>query len=229
MSAYPVLYEADYIEKRSRVTTFLRWLLVIPHAVVGFLIGIALFFTAVAAWFAVVITGRYPQGLYDFNAGALRWFSRVYAYGYLQVDPFPPFGFEEAEAYPLRVRFAGPLPRYSRLKAFFRLVLAIPIFVVLYVMQLVYTLCAFAAWIVGVILGRQPKGLFDALDFTLSFQAKSFAYLTLLTETSPPFSNEHATLEPVGDARALETAPGGFAPPTVTAPASSQRPGGLEG
>ncbi len=227
MSAYPVLYDADYVEPRSRLTTFFRALLVIPHAIVAVAVGIVLFFTVIGAWFAVVLTGRYPQGLYDVNAGGVRWLSRVSAYAYLQVDAFPPFGFDDVESYPLRVRFAGPLPRYSRLKALFRIVLAIPILVALYVVQLGYQLCAIAAWVVGVLLGRQPRGLFDALDFTLSFQAKATAYLTLLTETYPPFSNEGATLEPVGPAATIETGGGSFAPPGSSL--RTDAPGGREG
>lgn len=227
MSSYPVLYEADYIEKRNRLTVFFRGLLIIPLVLVAYLVGLALFFTVIAAWFAVVITGRYPPGLYDFNANALRWLARVNAYGNLQVDKYPPFGFGAEPDYPARVTFAGPLPEYSRPKAFFRLLIAIPLLIIAYAMQLVYTVCAIAAWFVAVILGRLPKGIFDGLDLGLAYYTKSWAYLFLLTETYPPFTNEHATLEPVREPAALGTTPGAYAPPTSSLPA--ERPGGLEG
>ncbi len=224
MSAYPVLYQPEYVEQRSRLTTFFRGILVIPHVIVLYLIGIALFFTVIGAWFAVVITGRYPQGLYDFNSNALRWLSRVNAYWYMLVDKYPPFDFGEHPEYPLQMTFAGPLPKYSRLKAFFRTLIAIPVLLIAYALALVYQICAIAAWVVGVILGRQPRGIFDGLQLGLAYQAKAAAYLLLLTETYPPFSNENPTLEPVGASAELS---GGFAAPQASTPA--ERPGGLEG
>lgn len=227
MSAYPVLYEAEYVEKRSRLTTFFRGILVIPHIIVLYLIAIGLFFTVIGAWFAVVITGRYPQGLYDFNSNALRWLSRVGAYGYLLVDKYPPFDFGDHPEYPVQLTFAGPLPKYSRLKAFFRTLIGIPVMIIAYALSIVYQICALAAWVVGVILGRQPRGLFDGLQLGLAYQSKASAYLLLLTETYPPFSNENPTLEPVGASGELESAPSAFAAPTTRTPA--ERPGGLEG
>lgn len=227
MSAYPVLYEADYIEKRSRLTVFFRALLVIPHAVLSVFIGIAATFTVIAAWFAVVFTGRYPQGLYDFNAGVTRWVSRYTAYAYLQVDKFPPFGFSDDPGYPVRVRFAGPLPAYSRLKAFFRCLLAIPLAVIVYAVSIALAFVVLAAWIVAVILGRMPRGLYDALDFCIAYTMKAYAYFALLTETYPPFSNENPQLERAGETVALGSATGAFAPPRSGLPA--ERPGGLEG
>lgn len=237
MSAYPVLYEAEYIEKRSRLSVFFRIFLLIPHAIVGIFLAMAVSFTAIAAWVVVSISGKYPAGLYSFNANLVRWGGRVSAFGYLQVDAFPPFGFDDDPNYPVRVQFAGPLAKYSRLKAFFRLIIAIPVIIVLYALQLVYQLCAFASWFVAVITGKLPRGLHDGLDLGLAYQTKIYAYLLLLTETYPPFSNEHPTLSSgeAGHSRELE---GVFAPPSgsSSAPPSqgsfappSERPGGLPG
>jgi hypothetical protein len=76
---------------RDRVTVALRLLLVIPHAVVLFFVVCAWWVTTIVAWVLILITGRYPQGLYDFGAGALRWLIRVEAYLLLLVDDYPPF------------------------------------------------------------------------------------------------------------------------------------------
>lgn len=198
MSSYPMTYEVEYIEPRSRLTVLFRAFLVIPHAIEGIFLGIALFFTIIAAWFAVVITGRYPQGLYDFNAGVLRWSGRFSAYAYLQADPFPPFGLDDEPSYPVRVRFAPPLPQYSRLLAFFRIFLLIIPYVVLNVMSFVLFVAVVAAWFVQVITGKQPRGLHDVLDFCLAYTMKTYAYAMLLTEKFPPFSNENPTLDAPG-------------------------------
>ena len=66
---YPVTFKADYVEKRSRLTTFFRLLLAIPHLIVLYFYGLAAGVVVIVAWFALLFTGRYPQGMYDFVAG----------------------------------------------------------------------------------------------------------------------------------------------------------------
>ena len=72
-----------------------KWLLAIPHYIVLFFLGIAAFVSVVIAWFAILFTGRYPRGLFDFVVGVYRWFLRVDAYAFLLVtDRYPPFSLE---------------------------------------------------------------------------------------------------------------------------------------
>jgi uncharacterized protein DUF4389 len=144
----------------------------------------------VVAWFAIVITGRYPQGLYEFVAGFNRAQARITAYAALVCDPFPPFWGSPDPSYPVRMQFAGPLPHYSRLKTFFRVILAIPIVILRYVMALLLEIAAIAAWVVILITGKLPRGLFDVLVLANSYTARSDAYLYLLTETYPPFQDQ---------------------------------------
>ena len=89
---YPIAYQADYVRERNRLTTFFRLILAIPWIIVAYIYEIAVAVVVIIAWFALVILGRYPQWAYDFNAGALRYFTRFFAWGYLQTDQFPPFG-----------------------------------------------------------------------------------------------------------------------------------------
>jgi hypothetical protein len=79
---------------------------------------------------------------------------------------------------------------YSRAKTFFRLIIAIPIMILRYVMTLLIEIGAFAAWFVIVITGKMPRGLFDLMVLGNSYTARSDAYLYLLTETYPPFQDE---------------------------------------
>jgi hypothetical protein len=188
--SYPVTFEADYSEPRNRLTAFFRLLLVIPVAIVLYVFGIIASVAIVIAWFAIVLTGRYPKGLYDFVAGFTRFLARVTAYAVLLTDTYPPFSGSDEPSYPVRMRFAGPLESYSRLKTFFRIVLAIPIMVLRYVMTLLLEVGAFAAWVVIVVTGRMPRGLFDLMVLANSYTARSDAYLYLLTETYPPFQDE---------------------------------------
>src|SRR6476619_7348464 len=90
-SRYPVQYEADYVERRSRLTTFFRLILAIPHYIVLTVYGFIAMFAVVAAWFVLLFTARWPQGLYDFVAGVLRYSARLYGYIHLATDAYPPF------------------------------------------------------------------------------------------------------------------------------------------
>jgi hypothetical protein len=183
-----VTFEADYAERRNRLTTFFRLILAIPLAIWGYFYAIAAFIAMVVAWFAIVITGRFPGGLHEFIAGYTRFITRTTAYVSLLTDAYPPFAGSDDPAYPIRMRFV-PLERYSRLKAFFRPILAIPILILRYVMNLLLEVGALAAWVVIVITGNLPRGLFDLMVLANSYIARSDAYLFLLTETYPPFQD----------------------------------------
>jgi hypothetical protein len=76
---------------RDRLAVGLRILIAIPHFIVLFFLMFAWCVTTVVAWFMIVLTGDYPEGLYDFGVGALRWLIRVEAYMLLLVDDYPPF------------------------------------------------------------------------------------------------------------------------------------------
>ena len=89
---YPASIEvADPVRPRDRVAVGLRILLAIPHIIVLFFVLLAWCFTTIAAWFIILFTGNYPQGLYEFGVGALRWRLRVETYMLLMVDEYPPF------------------------------------------------------------------------------------------------------------------------------------------
>ena len=70
---------------------FFRLFLAIPHFIVLFFVMLAWAITTIVAWFAILFTGTYPLGLYEFGVGALRWLLRVQAYLLLLVDDYPPF------------------------------------------------------------------------------------------------------------------------------------------
>ena len=220
MSATPVTFTSEWVEPRSRLTTFFRWLLVIPHAIVVFLWGIAAFFAVVGAWFALVFTGRWPQGLYDFVASFLRYTTFVNGYAYLLTDRFPPFSGNDP-TYPVQLGIGPPKAEYSRLKAGFRMILYIPVYVIAYALSIVATVGVVLAWFAIVILGRQIEPLQQMVILGISYQQRAAAYACLISEDWPPFTSPGAeltrgpadgTLGPGG------AAPGGFAPPEAPAP-----------
>ena len=88
---YPITVGVAYPEKLSRLSTFFRFILAIPQnfvlSFVGIVAGILMFF----AWWAILFTGKYPKGLFDFVAGYVRWNTRVTGYLSLLTDKYPPF------------------------------------------------------------------------------------------------------------------------------------------
>jgi hypothetical protein len=87
--------DVDYPNVKQNLNRWLplvKWLLAIPHFVVLFFLGIAAVVAVIIAWFAILFTGRYPRGIFDFVEGVLRWGLRVEAYALLLVtDRYPPF------------------------------------------------------------------------------------------------------------------------------------------
>jgi hypothetical protein len=88
---YPVRLSIEYPERLSRLLIFVKWLLAIPHILILALLGIVAFFVYVIGWFAILFTGRFPRGLFDFLVGYGRWYMRVNAYYLLLRDEYPPF------------------------------------------------------------------------------------------------------------------------------------------
>ena len=90
-----VRLDIDYPDVQRDLNRFLplvKWILVIPHIIVLVFVGIAAVFAVILAWFAILFTGRYPRGLFDFVEGFLRWGTRVTGYAFLLVtDRYPPF------------------------------------------------------------------------------------------------------------------------------------------
>jgi Domain of unknown function (DUF4389) len=82
----------DVPRELNRFLPLVKWLLAIPHFIVLAFLWIAVFFVVIVAWFAILFTGRYPRGMFDFVEGVVRWGQRVVAYAFtLVTDRYPPF------------------------------------------------------------------------------------------------------------------------------------------
>jgi Domain of unknown function (DUF4389) len=82
----------DAANDLSRWLPIVKWILAIPHFIVLLFLGVAAFFVVIFAWFAILFTGRYPRGLFDFVVGVSRWYNRVVGYAFvLATDRYPPF------------------------------------------------------------------------------------------------------------------------------------------
>jgi Domain of unknown function (DUF4389) len=188
---YPVSFQADYTEHQSRATTFFRGLLIIPLLLWLYVYSIAYYVVLILAWFALLFTGRFPTGMYGFIAGYVRFAGRYVAYQHLLTDRYPSFMGAPDANYPVRIEFAEPLPKYSRLKVFFRGLLGFPLAVLVsYGVSLVIAVASVGAWFMIVFTGRLSRNLHDILLISTAYALRATAYFSLLTETYPPYASD---------------------------------------
>jgi Domain of unknown function (DUF4389) len=93
----------------NRWLPLVKWFLAIPHYIVLFFLYIATVILVIGAWFAILFTGRYPRGIFDFVEGVVRWHNRVVGYAFILVtDRYPPFSMSQREAPPPGPEAPGP-------------------------------------------------------------------------------------------------------------------------
>ncbi len=236
---YPVRVDAALDPSLSRGLWLVKWLLLIPHLIVLLFLWLAFFVVGVIAFFAILITGRYPRALFDFNVGVLRWNWRVHYYGYgaLGTDRYPPFTLAEVPEYPAHLVVPYP-ERLSRGLVLVKWLLAIPHYLVLAVFVggglwlstrgetdnawndgwgvgggLVALLVLIAA-IVLLFTGRYPKPLYDFVLGMDRWALRVAAYTALMTDRYPPFRLDQGGIDP------------GWVPAGPTPPSPSGRPAG---
>ena len=185
---YPVQFEVAEVAAQNRLSVLFRWLLVIPHVIVLSFLGLAAGVVVTFAWFTIVIAGRFPAGMVRFTAGYARWAARANAYGSLLTDRYPPFSMDEEPDYPVRLVIPERTTNRSRLTTFFRWLLLIPHQIILSLIGIVVPVVGFAAWLVGVVMGRLPEGLHNFLYGYTCWTERVSAYAYLLVDEYPPFS-----------------------------------------
>ncbi len=217
---YPIAFALDHEgENRNRLTTFFRGIVAIPWQIVAYLWGIAAYVVTIIAWFALLFTGRYPPGMYDFNAKYLRMFTRTNGFYYLTTDKWPPFHGDPDDSYPLRVGIAPPKEEYSRMKVLFRIIIGIPVYFLALIQGLIAFVVGLIAWFAILFTGRFSEGLYNPMRSALAYTTRAAAYFLLMTEDYPPFSYDEAAEQPQ-----LASA-GGPALGSPAAPQEEERPG----
>lgn len=177
-------FDVAYPEHMSRGLIFIKWLLIIPHLIVLTLLGVGLAVVTIFAWFAILITGAYPRGMWNFSMSVLRWSARVTAYSSLQRDEYPPFGEDD---YPVLFQLAYS-ERLSRGLIFIKWLLVIPHLIILYVLNAIVSVILLIAWIAILFTGKFPRSLFDFVTGVTRWSLRVAVYSLLLTDVYPPFS-----------------------------------------
>jgi hypothetical protein len=190
------MFEADFVEQRHRGLTFFRLILAIPLLIWGLVWWIGVAIVHIIAWFALLFTGRFPVGLYNFTASYLRFSSRVLGYLNLMTDAYPPFNGADDPSYPIRIQIAPPLPSYGRWRVFLHGPIAVLGLVVAYVAWGFLTIIAAAAgappvqWLMIVNDGRARRSLHRLSWLYAAWSVRIGAWWLLMVQDFPPFFSE---------------------------------------
>jgi hypothetical protein len=179
----PIDLHVDDDLRRSRLTTFFRLPLAIPHFAWLALWSVAAFFALIVNWFVLLFRGRPSARIHRFIARLVRYQTHVYAFAQLFANPFPGFTGRPG-SYPIDVELPGP-ERQSRLVTGFRLILALPAFLISGAIGGVAFLAAVYTWFYALARGRAPRGLRNLGAFSLRYTAQTAGYAGLLTDRYP--------------------------------------------
>jgi hypothetical protein len=209
--AYPVHLTAQRSPDRpSRGLWLIKWILVIPHLLVLAVLWAAYLVLSVVALVGILVSGRYPRTIFDFNVGVLRWSWRVayYSYGALATDRYPPFTLRDDPSYPARldVEYPQRLSRGLALVKWWLLVLPHYLVLTLFTGPGAGATAARegggTGWVwegglIGVLVffsgvallftGRYPQGLYDLLLGLNRWGLRVAGYAGLMTDVYPPF------------------------------------------
>ena len=205
---YPVRVDGILDTDLKRWLWLVKWILVIPHCLVLVFLWIAFVVLSVVALFAILFTGRYPRGIFDFNVGVLRWSWRVgfYAYDVLGTDRYPPFSLAEHPEYPARLQVDYPEQLSRGLVLVKWWVLAIPHYLVVGIffsggihvaggVGLAGLLVLFAA-VALLFTDTYPASIFDLVMGLNRWGLRVAAYAALMTDVYPPFRLDLGGREP---------------------------------
>jgi hypothetical protein len=167
---------------QSRLTVLLRPILIIPHLIVLYVLGLVGEVIAVLGWFAALFTGRLPDFAADYLCGLLRWQGRALGYQSLLTSQYPPFSSED-EDYPVRVAMRPG--RLNRLAVLFRGLLMIPALVVALFVSYGTVVISIVTWFIALATGKVPDSVHQALSAVLRYQLRLLGFAYMLTSEYP--------------------------------------------
>jgi hypothetical protein len=187
---YPVRVDAERQEEYHRLLPLVKWLLALPHYVVLFFLAIGVFFAKIYAFFAVIITGRYPEGVFNFVSGVLNWAWRVTAYVYLLTDRYPPFSLERDPAWPARMEIDYPADGVNRWRPLVHWLLIIPYAIVAVLLTYVSAVVALIGVFVILFTKNLPDGMFKLILIPQRWYLRASVYALFMVTRYPPFTWE---------------------------------------
>lgn len=184
---YPAQFDVEYPEEgRNRLTTLFRLILMIPALVVVAMAAAGLFYLTLATALMILFRKKYPRPWFDFQLAIARFSARVDAYIGLLRDEYP--ATDAQQAVNLDIAYPDAQTQLNRVMPLIKWLLAIPHYIVLFVLSIIALIVTIIAWFAILIVGRFPRGLFDFSVGVKRWEVRIGAYMFMLaTDRYPPF------------------------------------------
>ena len=186
IEAYPLRFDVQYPGRLSRWLIFVKWLLAIPHFFILWALGTLQGVVTFIAFFSILFTKRYPQGLFDLYVNSARWAANVGAYVGLLRDEYPPFTWESGK-YPITYDVDYP-EGLSRWMILIKWLLVLPHAIVLGVLSIAVFVVMVVAWFAILFTAQFPRGMFDFVVGYTRWAYRVGVYTALLRDEYPPFT-----------------------------------------
>jgi Domain of unknown function (DUF4389) len=199
-NGYPVQLQIARDAGQNRLTNFplgigffIRAILLIPHIIILYFLGILAYVVYIIATFAILFTGKYPPGMYDFVAMYYRWNARTNAYIISLYDKYPPFNGSEDAGSPLSFTTVRPetssrLLNFPFLGLFIKTILLIPHIIILFFLGIATLVVIVIAQFAILFTGSFPEGMHSFCVGVSRWTIRLNAYYFGLTDAYPPFS-----------------------------------------
>jgi len=178
--------------EQPRLTVFFRLLLLIPHFIVLWLLGIASGVIAIITWFAALFTAHTPEFARSYQQGYLNWQVRVDAYLFFLSSKYPEFSWKPTGQV---IAYLPPPVRMNRAAIFFRIILAIPAAILGALLSYGLAIASIVQWVIVLILGRTPEPVFAANAAVVRYRFRLESYWLMVTSAYPKgaFGDNNAT------------------------------------
>jgi len=189
---YPAWLEIDPADEIARWRPLFQWVLAIPHLIIAGALSYVAEIIGLISWFAILFTGKFPNGLAGAQMMIQRYTIRTYSYSAGLRAEYPPFDFStsagDPNEYPAKVQFEPELEGRNRLTVGLRFIWAIPALIV----TLIIFIIAWVCWLIGafavLFTGKWPHGLRAWVLKGLRAGLRLNAYCWLLTDQYPPLN-----------------------------------------
>ncbi|MDG2111230.1 MAG: DUF4389 domain-containing protein [Actinomycetota bacterium] len=191
-TTFPMQFAVPDDNKVANWRPLAHWAMAIPHLIVAYVVSAVAAIVAFVAWFAILFTGRMPEGMANLIVMMLRYNARAGGYLLGLSETYPPFTFdtvgEDPGDYDITLSVQSALEDRNRVTVLFRIIMMIPLVIVGYVWEIIAAIVAIVAWFAVLFTGVYPEGLRRITVGFMRFYNRMSVYGMLLTDEYPSFS-----------------------------------------